>query len=502
MIDDRAQLQRALRTGAVLSAADLSSPSIPSEMVRSVLVEEAVLHEGRHIDPRGLQLTGVILEGDLCLANIKHLPALAFGDVTITGHLDLSHSAINGGLNIEGGSVRAQLDGSGLHVKRHVYVYDVDFSYTTDAGRGFKGEILLSGATVGEFLQLYVDVDNVTLSDAKVGGGNSEVDGEAVSIGLPESEFSSVDLNGTSFQSSVCLQGTFRHGITLRGASVRGTLDLGSATLTSWIRRGRLTDEGLFVDAHEAVAETFILPRDTPDSAGVDLTDAEIGQLIVHVTGEDNCPVGPRIDATSGWTLGSLAMIDIDRRPEAVPIPNIASDEAAALVAWLPNGGGKAFPVMAWRALAAALADEGREGEARWLRIEAADRHKRSTADSVWAMVGRSITKSTIGHGYSPFRALAWLAGLWAVATSLAVVAWRSSEDAFVNNSGVDEPPGLWEYLYALDITVSPVGSFQADIWMPSWWWLALAFWVLKAASYALFGLFIAGISGRAMKTS
>lgn len=508
-IDDRARLQHAVRSGAELSAVDLSSPTIPSEMLRSVLVEEAVIHEGRHLDPRGLRLSGVTLDGDLDLSNIKHLPALVFGDVTITGHLDLSYSRINGGLNLEGGAVRAQLDGSGLQVTQHIYIYNVDFGYSAADGAAFMGNILLNKATVGDYLQLYVAVDNITVSDAKVGGGNSEVDGDAVAIGLPISTFSSVDLNRTSFQSSVHLEGTFLHGIALRGVNVRGELDLGSAKVTGCLRRGRLTDEALFVDAYEIVAETLILPGKTPapagvdlTDAGVDLTDAEIGRLVVHVGGDDNRPVSPRIDATSGWTLGSLEMIHIDRRPEPAPVPHISSDEAAALVEWLPNGKGDAFPVMAWRGLATALDDEGREAEARWLRIEADDRHKRSTAKSIWAKVGRVITKSTIGHGYSPFRALAWLAGLWAVATLMAMVAWRTSENAFVNNSGVDEPPGLWEFLYALDIAVSPVGSFQADIWMPTWWWLALAFWILKAASYALFGLFIAGITGRAMKTS
>ena len=61
-------------------------------------------------------------------------------------------------------------------------------------------------------------------------------------------------------------------------------------------------------------------------------------------------------------------------------------------------------------------------------------------------------------------------------------------ENAFVSNSGVDEPPGLWEFLYALDITVSPIGSYQADIWMPTWWWLALASSIL-AIFTIMFGL-------------
>ncbi|PKH40160.1 hypothetical protein SAMN05192575_11324 [Nocardioides alpinus] len=501
MIDDRARLQHALRTGAEVIAADLSSDSIPSELVRSVLVEEAVVHEGKYLDPRGLRLTGVTLEGNLDLANMHHLPEMVLGNVTISGHLDLSNSTINGGLNIEGGAVRAQLVGTGLRVRRHVYICAVDFGYSTDEGRTFKGMILLSRATVGEYLQLLVDVDDVILSDARVGGGNSEVDGDAVIIGLADSEFGAVDLNRASFESSVRLEGSFSHGIAIRGVNVRGELDLASAQVTSWIRRGRLTDEALFVDAREAVADTFVLPRESPDS-GVDLTDAKVGQLVVHVAGNDNRPVSPRIDATNGWTLESLEMINLDKRPEPSPIPRISSDEAAGLVAWLPNGGGDAFPLMAWRALASALDGEGREDEGRWLRIEAVDRHKRSTAKSVWSRAGRIITKSTIGHGYSPFRALGWLAGLWAVATALAMIAWRSSKDAFANSTDVVDPPGLWEYLYALDITISPVGSFQSEIWMPTWWWLALAFWVLKAASYALFGLFIAGITGRAMKAS
>lgn len=502
MRDDRTEVQRALHTGEELTANQLSSTSIPSEVVRSVLVEEAVTHEGRRIDPRGLRLSGVTLEGDLELANIKSLPGLALSDVTITGSLDLSHSVINGGLNIEGGAVRAQLDASGLRVRRHVYLYDVDFGYTARSGTSYKGAVILSGSTVGDYLQLYVDVDDIVLSDANIGGGNGETDGDAVTIGTPTSAFSSVDLNHSTFHSSVRLEGTFHHGIALRGVSVRGTLDLGEAVVPGWLRRGRLTDQSLFVDARETVIETLVLPREAPEPAGIDLSDGDIGRLIVHVSGDDNVPLGPRLDATNGWTLGSLEMIDIDRRPEPVPIPRISSDQAAALVAWLPDGGGDSFPLVAWRALATSLDGAGREDEARWLRIESADRHKRSTARSIWSRAGRVITRSTIGHGYSPFRALAWLAGLWVVATALATVAWRSNEDAFANSSGVEGAPGLWEYLYALDITVSPVGSFQADIWMPTWWWLALSFWILKAASYALFGLFIAGITGRAMKSA
>ncbi|MAS53737.1 MAG: hypothetical protein OSB43_00720 [Nocardioides sp.] len=500
MTDPRAQLQRAVRTGVGLDVADLGSPTIPSELVRSVLIEESVLHGGKHLDPRGLRLTGVTLEGDLDLASISGLPSLVLGGVTIQGSLDLSYSTISGALNIEGGAVRAQLDGSGLTVTRHVYICDVDFGH--QAGTRHAGEILLNKATIGDYLQLYVDVADVVLSDATVGGGNGEFDGEAVSIGLPGSHFSSVDLNRSSFDSSVALTGSFDRGITMRGVRVLGTLDLGSAIVTGSLARGRLTDETLFVDAIEAVAETIVLPEEAPEGAGIDLTDAAFGRVVVHVVGPENRPVGGRVDATAAWTLGSLEMINRDERPEATPVPTMSSNEAAALIAWLPTGQGRGFPVMAWRALAVALDGEGRESEARWLRIEAADRYKRATAGSPWARAGRAITKTTIGHGYSPFRALAWLGGLWVVATALAVVSWRVGDDAFINSSGVANPPGLWEYLYALDITVSPVGSFQSDIWMPTWWWLALAFWCLKAASYALFGLFIAGLTGRAMKAS
>lgn len=455
------------------------------------------------MDPRGLTLMGVELEGDLVLSDMKRLPSLVLADVAITGRLDLSHSRIRGGLNIEGGAVRAQLDAAGLTVDRHVYVYDVDFSFATSEGAQFRGEIIMNGATVGDYLQLYVSVDNVSLADARVGGGNGETDGEAVTIGLPGSTFQSIDLNRARFRSSVHLVGEFRRGLALRALSVRGTLDLASAEVLGPISRGRLTDDNLYIDAAGIAAETLLLPHTAGSGAQADLTDCKIGQLVVPVEREGRTLVGARVDHTVSWTLGTMSLQELDARPEPMSLPSIMKNDGEALLDWLPQGGPQqAFPLSAWRAVADTLESEGREEEARWLRIEAEDRHKRSRSHAVYSRLGRIITKSTIGHGYSPFRALGWVGLLWLTSTILAVAAWRTSDSAFVNSSGVLEPPGLWEFLYALDVTVSPVSSFQADIWMPSSWWLALAFWVLKAASYALFALFIAGITGRAMKSN
>ncbi|MGN6425496.1 MAG: hypothetical protein ACTHMF_01670 [Leifsonia sp.] len=79
----------------------------------------------------------------------------------------------------------------------------------------------------------------------------------------------------------------------------------------------------------------------------------------------------------------------------------------------------RTFGIQSWMAVAAVFENAGRESEARRLKYEATDRLFRHLANRCSAMVWRTVTKITIGHGYYSQLALVRLAGLWLATTIL-----------------------------------------------------------------------------------
>jgi hypothetical protein len=274
--------------------------------------------------------------------------------------------------------------------------------------------------------------------------------------------------------------------VRLTGARCAGDVELDGA-IKDLIEAQRLSVDG-----------TMGLPPAETAPKGIDLSGARVGTLRLPSSLDGSRVLATRADATRSWTIDTVNF-------HVSGAPGFAVPEGKgfdALVEWLPRfakapvqrarntSRSAPFFVKPWLAVATALDGEGRNSEARKLRIQGVDRQK-GTNRSPLATLGRLVTKWTIGHGYASYRAV-WLLLLTYVIT-LGVVAVASS--TFEPKTG-DNPPGLWSPLYALDVVFSAVGTGQSEAWGPESMWLATILWTLKLISWALVGLFVTGVTG------
>ncbi|WP_157519995.1 hypothetical protein [Nocardioides dokdonensis] len=304
-----------------------------------------------------------------------------------------------------------------------------------------------------------------------------------------------------------------------RRVRLRGSLRLIGAQLQDLgLEPGVSGRTTVSLDLRDSNVRSLELPLRRHDGVA-NLDGAIIGTLHV-ATREGGEPASMRLDPTiNSWQVERLRNrpVFVGRGvPSAqlqVPplrLGSAAGGGGAGLLGWMPQGTRTVFWQQPWHVLAASLDAEGREWEARGVRILAADKHKRAVAAghrlgsgrmsrlrATLSEAGRRITWATIGHGYSSFRAI-WLLLACLVAT-WAVTAAGQSAGAFEPTT--DEAPGLWWFLYGLDITLSPVGTGQYDAWQSSVFWLALSLWTLKLVSWTLFGLFLSGVSGRVTRS-
>lgn len=167
-----------------------------------------------------------------------------------------------------------------------------------------------------------------------------------------------------------------------------------------------------------------------------------------------------------------------------------------------------------WTAFADALANSGKPDVATRLRYKAAAR-----ATSVTSMPTRwirTIYGALVGHGYYPLFSLGWIVVVFLVAwltSSLSVTHFAPADWRFVTqwldfNSGeslVDQVrmdsesgyPAFSPFLFALETAIPAATVGQSSQWIvygsPV---LGLWFAVLRAASWVLAALFLAGLTG------
>lgn len=149
-------------------------------------------------------------------------------------------------------------------------------------------------------------------------------------------------------------------------------------------------------------------------------------------------------------------------------------------LSWLsrdPNG----FRPQPYEQLASFYRRIGEDSAARWiLYMKQLRRPKRNLAERAFA----SVLRATVGYGYRPQRAAAWLGGLLALGS----IGFALHHPAPLKP---DEAPHFNPVLYSLDL-LSPIGGFgQRDAFDPTgiWQWLAgvlvVAGWVLATALIA-----------------
>lgn len=252
------------------------------------------------------------------------------------------------------------------------------------------------------------------------------------------------------------------------------------------------------VDMHGVRVGGYLdMPSRAMVPGGLNLTDADIHAIRFQLPegSEDISSViddAARVTMTKRWMVGAIV---VNRWAQGdFPLIQQGDNHAAfrALRAWLPAGlSTEVFHLNPWVSVANALATEGFEKEATDLRIRAYDQYLKSRG-GFWRQVWRAISRVTIGHGYRPSLALWGILIVYLLAVLVVLV----GADTFVTADGSVTKPGLWSFLYGLDVVVPAIGSGQSSMWVTTSWWMAALLWWLKMVSTGLVALFVSGLAG------
>jgi hypothetical protein len=209
MPDDLTERELALvdaaRGGTVLECGDhgvdvLASSADPGMRVRAAVVRELLLGRCGEVDPRGVQIRGARIVGDLDLAHVTAVARLVLIECVLD-RVNLSRTVLP--QLVLTGSRAAAINGDGVRVDG-----DLLLSQTRISGAGAMGALCLPNARIAGILDLQ----------------QSEVSND-----------SGPALHATSLQAD---------GVLLRGARMTGAGDLGSIRLSDAHVRGVLNMDG------------------------------------------------------------------------------------------------------------------------------------------------------------------------------------------------------------------------------------------------------------------
>jgi len=344
----------------------------------------------------------------------------------------------------------------------------------------------------GAFLERLTARGEVRALGAKV---NNQLDLDNADLDNPEGDALSLDraiVEGTLFLRRAKARGTVR----LVGMRIGSQLSLLGTTLR---RPGHtaLTLAGATI-GHMLVD----LPSGPEGTAGmINAQNLTVGWLDVLEGGHESRwdlrrttvdrfevrrPEAISLLAIEGWKVGSVHGALIER-----------SGAARRLLDTVPREkGSRHFAGGPWRELADAIERGGRPEIARGLRVSAARRSARAGNRATVPL--RLAYGALVGYGYRPWLTLGWLAGLY-LATLLLLhfagpeLVATSPAAAATIAAGAEFHP----YLYALDLSLPVATTGQSSLWTvigPTG--LLLAFGAIKACSWALIALLLAGITG------
>ncbi|MFD9890772.1 hypothetical protein ACFWY9_15610 [Amycolatopsis sp. NPDC059027] len=293
------------------------------------------------------------------------------------------------------------------------------------------GEVRLTGARVGGTL----DITEATLTSA----GGKALRADNVVVGA--------DLRATRVSARGCVD--------LRGGKITGRLDLAHAELSN--------DDGvLALRVSSGSAAELSLREAKPIRGLVSLQNARFDLLTAPPE------VWPEVVKLNGLRYGALA-------------PHLPARERLPLLKRNEDG----FVPESYTQLAAAYSSVGDDVSAREVGL-ARQRHQRGTRPR-YARIWGYLQDVTVGYGYRPLRAAAWLALLLAVGTLVFGFHHPPALDA-------GKAPVFNPFVYTLDLLLPIVDFGQAKAVNPhgGYQWLSYA---LVAAGWLLATTVVAGIT-------
>lgn len=448
------------------------------------------------IHAHGVDVAGfVILDGRL--TNAADGVALSLGQAHLGGGWVSNGLQTEGGVLAKGITVDGplRLDGSTLSnpggVALNLEQAKIDGGLFATNGFSTEGEVLAGGLHIDGQLNL----DGATLSNRSE---TPALDGHT--DGMVALRLEQAAITGTWFA-----RNGFRADgeIKIHRVTIGGQLDLSHATFSNpgklaisleqskiggdWLASeglnvdGDIKASGLVVDGHLNLEGCSLL-------GDLDLEEVSASRLILPQTP----PVG--FTFLGGCEAEALATGDVPPKLGAVAGLQVQDlygslrEDPALAIHWLRTS--PWFVPQPWEELARIYSRNGQPDHARRLRVAAARETTRRSP--LWTKIGRSLYGATVGYGYHPLWSIAWL-----TATFLAVV-WIAgcSPQAFITTSTTSVGFDPWMYALA---TIGPASAVIPTAWAPlapGYSWLVYALTGLKAVSWILTALFLAGITG------
>ena len=470
----------------VLTNLAVAGPNILHDLAHSLslVFNHCTLHEG--IDVAGSTLGELSLNHCEIIGSRNESYAVSFSDarirtLTIAG---LTHSDSGAGqLNVDGAHSRIhQLD-----------IRDSSFANLTLDDATITREINLACNTLE-----YASLTRITVSCASylshdhgifLDNVASHVDLSGAIFSRPAELFigTDVDLTGSRFSASLRIFANDHANVRLRDAVVAGSFvpprrENGKATIDI---SGSRIRELLFNSRTSTLPRRFRRTKTTIefDSAHITATrPVDIGGIGYSSTLSEYHGARGRNDVPTAQT------------PTDIELKVLARSLRTFLLA---NAEEHSFQPSLAHAVAAALRNEERPNDAAALERFAVDqvlRNRPRFGSRVWHIV----SKVTIGHGFSPLRAFAFLLLTWIAAALITTFA----SDTFTNIGDDGRAPGFWSVLYALDVVVSPIGTGQSDFWIATSLPVSLTLWVLKILAWGFGFLFVSGLLGWVNKSA
>lgn len=258
-------------------------------------------------------------------------------------------------------------------------------------------------------------------------------------------------------QDMICESVTAHGEINLHGAHIGGQLTLDRATLTNPAYPARVA-----LDLDAASIGTLALSQMQPDDA-IDLTNAKVGVFY------DDQESWPTILCLRGFVYDSFANHDISTRDR---------------LRWLTRHPDRFAPEI-YDQLASTYRRVGDQQAARKAAIakQRRGRHAFSPLSWLWYL--------TVGYGYRPWLAGAWLIALAALGTAVFSHAYPAHMIATSPH-----PPAFHAAGYAFDLLLPVAGLGQKGAWQPQGSAYQYWSWAFIGAGWVLTTAFVAGLTG------
>lgn len=454
------------------------------------------------------------------------LPALAGRGVRVAGDLTITETRI-GGIDLFGARVDGQLWLTGSHVEDH----DPESSYAINAPSiqvtgglyarhlTARGGINLWGAAIGSRLELHdatlsadhlalrapgittqLDVDlahcriegGIDLFGARVGGQlwltNTHVEAteDGYAISAPQ-----IEVAGGFYANGLTVHG----GLNLWGASIQAGLELNDATLVAdrlALRAPKLTVSGDLslgtkstvsgaIDLSTAsIGECLNLTYRVQEEHELSLSESQVKSLRLGIEPAGHVSVDLRgatvtsfIDTRTSWPR----VLKLDRMTYETLRPLLPALER---LQWLSRNEDSRSP-QPHEQLARQYREAGHDHDARTVLLA---KYRNRTRQLRFPLrLWGHLQDITVGYGYRPLRALAWLVGL-TVITSVGSAAWEPHP---VTSSA----PPFNAVVHALDVVLPILDlgqekSYSADGFGRVVVWVAiLAGWLLTSTVVA-----------------